>query len=173
MRKSYTELNSPQVFALLFAGIKNDCYYNTMIKYHKIIYGRYIHIYFYNHIIIWEWWKEYYFNILLTFIWISFKNKMYFYDGKAGFSAVITPVFSVTWSFRNLSNMLISCSKKNIYIYYHKNIIIINVENVEDAFFWLQFYRAAFIWSWNLMRFDNVSLFLILIYCVLAIYLSI
>ncbi len=31
--------------------------------------------------------------------------------GKAKFSAAITPVFSVTWSFRNHSNMLICCSK--------------------------------------------------------------
>ncbi len=30
---------------------------------------------------------------------------------------IITPVFSVTWSFRNQSNMLICCSR-NIYYYY-------------------------------------------------------
>ncbi len=34
-------------------------------------------------------------------------------DAKLNFhSSIITPVFSVTWSFRNQSNMLIYCSKK-------------------------------------------------------------
>ncbi len=41
----------------------------------------------------------FYFNIFL--------NVIYSCDGKAEFSAVITPVFSVTWSFRYHSNMLI------------------------------------------------------------------
>ncbi len=31
----------------------------------------------------------------------------------------------------------LAAQKNKKYIYYHKNIIIINVENVEDAFFWL------------------------------------
>ncbi len=31
---------------------------------------------------------------------------MYYRDGKSEFSAVITLVFSVTWSFRNHSNMI-------------------------------------------------------------------
>ncbi len=32
--------------------------------------------------------------------------------------SIITPIFSVTWSFRNHSNILICCSRKNSY-YYH------------------------------------------------------
>ncbi len=32
---------------------------------------------------------------------------MYSYDGKAQFSAAITPVFSVTWYFRNQSNNIL------------------------------------------------------------------
>ncbi len=39
---------------------------------------------------------------------------------KSEFSAVITSVFSVTWSFRNHSNILICCSRK---ISYSKNLI--------------------------------------------------
>ncbi len=42
---------------------------------------------------------------------------LFFCDDKAEFSAAITPGFSVTWSFRNHSNMLICCSR-NIYYYY-------------------------------------------------------
>ncbi len=41
----------------------------------------------------------FYFNI--------FYNVIYSFDGKAEFSAAITPVFRVTWSFRNHSDMLI------------------------------------------------------------------
>ncbi len=37
-------------------------------------------------------------------VWIYL---MYSCDGKAEFSAAITPVFSGTWSFRNIYNMLI------------------------------------------------------------------
>ncbi len=53
-----------------------------------------------------------YFNI--------FWNVIYFCDGKAEFSAVITPVFSVTWSFRNRSNILVGAQE---------TFIIISVEN--------------------------------------------
>ncbi len=42
---------------------------------------------------------------------------IYSCDGKAEFSAAITPVISVTWSFRNHSNMLI-CHSRNISHYY-------------------------------------------------------
>ncbi len=48
---------------------------------------------------------------------------MYFWDVKAELSAVITPVFSVTWSFRNHSNMHI----------FHFYIYIINDENSRAA----------------------------------------
>ncbi len=50
----------------------------------------------------------FYFNI--------FENIIYSCVGKAEFSAAITSAFSVTWSFRNPSNMLICCSRN---IYYH------------------------------------------------------
>ncbi len=46
-----------------------------------------------------------------------FSIVIYSCDGKAEFSVVITPVFSVTWSFRNYSNMWNWCSR-NISDYY-------------------------------------------------------
>jgi len=49
-------------------------------------------------------------------------NVIYSCDGIAEFSAAISPVFSVTRSLRNHSNMLIWCLKKTF-------LIIINVEN--------------------------------------------
>ncbi len=64
----------------------------------------------------------YYYNLNLYFQYIL-KCNLFLY-GKAEFSAAITPLFSVTWSFRNNSNMLILCSR-NIYFYYY----YINVEN--------------------------------------------
>ncbi len=60
---------------------------------------------------------------------LSFNKVFYFCDGRAGFSAVITPVFSVTRSFRNHSNMLIWCSNVGGFI------IIINFENICAATF--------------------------------------
>ncbi len=36
----------------------------------------------------------------------TFENLMYLCDGKAEFSVAITPVFIVTWLFRNHSNFL-------------------------------------------------------------------
>ncbi len=47
--------------------------------------------------------------ITMVFYLNIFYNVVYFCDGKAEFSAAITPVFSVTWSFRNHSKMLICC----------------------------------------------------------------
>jgi len=43
-------------------------------------------------------------------------------------STIITPVFSVTWSFRNHSNMLICCSR-NISYYYQcwKQFLMLNI----------------------------------------------
>ncbi len=48
---------------------------------------------------------------------------MYSCDGKALFSAAISPVFSVTWSFWNHSNMLIWLGAQEIFI------IISNIKN--------------------------------------------
>ncbi len=45
-------------------------------------------------------------------------NIIYSCDGKAEFSAAITPVFSVTWSFRKHSNILICCSIMSSGYYY-------------------------------------------------------
>ncbi len=61
-------------------------------------------------IMVFCWYKlGFYFNI--------FKNVIYSTDDKAEFSASITPGFSVTWSFRNPSYILICCSII-IYFYY-------------------------------------------------------
>ncbi len=54
-------------------------------------------------------------------IFFTLKLKTYIYiysnDGKADFLVAITPVFSVTWSLRNIANMLMLCSR-NISDYY-------------------------------------------------------
>ncbi len=47
-----------------------------------------------------------YFNVI--------KTEMYSCDGKAEYSAVITSVFSATWSFKNHSNMLIFFCSRSI-----------------------------------------------------------
>jgi len=57
-------------------------------------------------------------DVLLQFkiyvsIWLDFK----IYCWQSWFFSIITPVFSVTWSFRNHSNMMICCSR-NISLYY-------------------------------------------------------
>ncbi len=52
-------------------------------------------------------------EILLQFYFFNiYSNVIYYYDGKAEILKSITPVFSVTWFFRNHSNMLIWCSSK-------------------------------------------------------------
>ncbi len=48
----------------------------------------------------------YYYLKLQLFIWIYVKNVIHCGDGKAEFLAAITPIFSVTWTFRNHSNMM-------------------------------------------------------------------
>ncbi len=54
---------------------------------------------------------KYHYNIKWLFsISIYFKISVYSCDDKAEFSAAITPVFSVTWCFRNHSNLQICCS---------------------------------------------------------------
>ncbi len=42
------------------------------------------------------------YNIITIVLYFNiFENVIYSYDDKGEFSAVVTPVFSVTWSFRN------------------------------------------------------------------------
>ncbi len=53
-----------------------------------------------------------------------FKSKMYSCDGKAEFSAAITPVFSVTWSFRNHSNIPISAQEHFLLLSKLKTVFI-------------------------------------------------
>ncbi len=55
---------------------------------------------------------KYYYSFKLFCYFIIFQNVIYSFDGKAEFSAAITPVFSVTWSFRNHSKSI----KKTKYI---------------------------------------------------------
>ncbi len=49
---------------------------------------------------------KYYYNKNEFCIFIYLKHFIYSCDGKADISAAIAPVFSVTWSFRNQSNLL-------------------------------------------------------------------
>ncbi len=51
-----------------------------------------------------------YYNMHIQSKIINQSNVIYFWDGKAEFSLIISPGFSVTWSFRNHSNMLTWCS---------------------------------------------------------------
>ncbi len=54
---------------------------------------------------------------------------MYFSDGKDKFSAAITPVFSVTWSFRNHTNML----KKHVLLSMFKTVVLLNIYFLETV----------------------------------------
>ncbi len=65
-------------------------------------------------------------NIAFSIL-IYFKSVIYSCDGKAEFSAVVTPIFSVTWSFRNHSNMLICCSRKNRIIINVEMVVLLNI----------------------------------------------
>ncbi len=66
-------------------------------------------------------WKYYYNLRYFFFLFKYILSVNYSCDGKAEFSAAITPVFSVTWSFRNHSDLLTWCSLTFL--------IILNVEN--------------------------------------------
>ncbi len=73
-------------------------------------------------------------------------------------SLVITPVFSVTWSFINHSNMLIWCSRNISYI-------IINIENVcRFVFFWKLWYMYLFIYLNSLQVFTLMPILLFLFF---------
>ncbi len=66
---------------------------------------------------------------------------MYFWDGKAEFSAVSTPVFRVIWSFRNHSIKLILFSNNaNLYIinvftatFHQFNASLLNKKKIEQC----------------------------------------
>ncbi len=68
----------------------------------------------------------------------------------------------------------LAAHKNKKYIYYHKNIIIINVENVEDAFFWLfgsteqHLFEVEILWDLTMSVFFNINL---LRPCYLSIYI--
>jgi len=55
--------------------------------------------------------KIQYKKTVILYILLQFEMFIPIYSctGKAGFSTAISPVFSVTWSFRNHFNMLIWC----------------------------------------------------------------
>ncbi len=87
-------------------------------------------------------------------------------DGKAEFSAVITPVFSVTWSFRNHSNMLIWCSLNISYYYqcWNQWCCLISVWKLSYVFIHhslmnRKFKTTAFICNSNYKCHQLVSLF--------------
>jgi len=68
--------------------------------------------------------------------------------------SIITSVFSVTWSFRNHSNMLIWCFKNHFLLSMLKTVVLLNifVETVIIRFFHnsltkRKFKRTAFIWN--------------------------
>ncbi len=67
---------------------------------------------------------------------------------KAGLSAVITPVFSVTWCFRNHSNMLILCVRSiyfhpcNLFSYY-KTIVLLNLFVKLVIFLWFSMHKKS------------------------------
>ncbi len=62
------------------------------------------------------------FKITVSYINIYY-NVIYSCDGKAEISAAITPVLSITWSFRIQFNMMIWCNAQETFL-------IINVENI-------------------------------------------
>ncbi len=62
---------------------------------------------------------KYYYNLKETVFYLNILKKVIYSSDQSWIFSIITPVFSVTWSFRNHSNMLIWCS-----------FLIINVENI-------------------------------------------
>ncbi len=92
---------------------------------------------------------------------------VYSCDGKVEFSAAITPVFSVTWSFRNHSNMLILLLKKHL-LSILKTVVLLNIlwyfqDSLIRTFRW-----TSFIWNifWDchfcshLLRLDSAKMLL-------------
>ncbi len=65
---------------------------------------------------------------------ITFCIQFYSCDGEAELSEAITPVFSVTWSSKNHSNMPICCSG-NIYCYQKCWKLVVLLNDFVDAFF--------------------------------------
>ncbi len=55
---------------------------------------------------------------------------MYFSDGKGEFSAAVTPVFSVPWSFRNHTNML---KKHVLLLSMFKTVVLLNIYFLETV----------------------------------------
>ncbi len=83
-------------------------------------------------------------NIITVFYSSIFSNIIYSCDGKAEFSAAVTAVFSITWSFRNHTNTLIWCSR-NISCW--KQLCSIFTGFLINR----KFKRTAFIWNTNIL----------------------
>ncbi len=69
---------------------------------------------------------------ITVFYFIYFLNVIYSCDRKAEFSAVFTPVFSVTWSFRNFPSKIYDPSyyfvlKKHLLLSKLKAVVLLNV----------------------------------------------
>ncbi len=67
-----------------------------------------------------------------------FSNVIYFCD-QSWIVSIITSVFSVTWSFRNHSNMMICCWSWKQFFF-------------QDSLMNRKLKRTAFIWNWNLLK---------------------
>ncbi len=81
-------------------------------------------------------------NIIILWNIITINIYMYSCDGKVEFSTAITAVFSVTWSFRNNSNIQ-SCCLRNIY-----HFLSMSKTLVEKVILWKKFKRRVFIWNY-------------------------
>ncbi len=97
-------------------------------------------------------WKR---SLLFTkaaFIWLKYYRIWIF--------SIITPVFRVTWSFRNHSNILI-CFSKNISDYYqcwNQLCCLIFLWKLwfQDSLMNWKFRRTAFVWNINIFSIINV-----------------
>ncbi len=117
--------------------------------------------------------QYYYLNLLAISLW---KFLIFFFLLLCWIFSIVTPVFSVTWSFRNQYNMLICCSR-NISCYYLiiKKVVLlcIFVETVivlfQDSFMNRKFKRTEFIWNKNVLKqYECFTVFFWPIYCILA-----
>ncbi len=68
-------------------------------------------------------------------------------DGKAEFSAVITLIFSVTWSFRNNSSVVIWCSVFIINYYWCSLLLMVHI--IISVVMWLD--SGACDWYYDIM----------------------
>ncbi len=114
---------------IMYFRAHQGCNYAALIKYSKIS----------NTV-------KYHYN--LKSIWIYFTMSLilyfqYYINIKAEFSAVITPVFKITRSFRNHSNMLIWFARNRCNYHWKQKLQC----NFQDTFMNIKFRRIAFIWN--------------------------